>query len=230
MQQTRGRPVDAGKNEAFEKMCEWLETTDCDLLTLSDLIEKAKCLSGLQETYCEDWIKSKLLQRYGTRIFFAEVNGRRNVVCWRNMASFIINEKWYADRCKNVEDDARRIVIAAAKLIRSQIREVQTYSTDYYPTGNSIKDVNKLTEWMPSLLQEFTAKLVNNPVKAVAIGHCIINCVRPNTTISPLLFGVGVSLSRAFASKWMLNVLNRLGFSISYDEVGRYRQCVVRSG
>jgi len=89
-------------------------------LTLADLTEKCKNFSETSSVYCESWIKEKLLEKYGSRIFFAEVQGRRNVVCWHNMASFIINAKWYSDREKDVDDDAGSIVIAAAKLIRSQ--------------------------------------------------------------------------------------------------------------
>jgi hypothetical protein len=79
--------------------------------------------------------------------------------------------------------------------------------------------VKHVLEWIPSLLRKFTAQLVNNNVKITAIVHSIVNCFRPNTAISPLLFGVGVSLSHALASKWLLTALNRLGFSLSYEEV-----------
>jgi hypothetical protein len=51
-------------------------------VTLSYLIDKAKSLSGLEEFYSENWMKTKLSQRYGDRIFFVEINGHRNVLCW----------------------------------------------------------------------------------------------------------------------------------------------------
>jgi hypothetical protein len=37
-----GRPVDAGKQDAFERLCEWLEVTDIEMLTVKELVEKAK--------------------------------------------------------------------------------------------------------------------------------------------------------------------------------------------
>jgi len=46
--------------------------------------------------------------------------------------------------------------------------------------------------------------------------------------VSPLLFGIGVSLDYMFGSKTMLDMLSWLGFSASYDEVNRYKQCVVQ--
>jgi hypothetical protein len=84
-QNKRGRPLDSAKEDAFNKMCEWLETTDRDLLTLAELNESAKTVSGLDCMYSEKWLQSKLLERYGSSIFFADVNGRKNVICWRNI-------------------------------------------------------------------------------------------------------------------------------------------------
>ena len=42
--------------------------------------------------------------------------------------------------------------------------------------------------------------------------------------IAPLLFGLGVELDHIFESKWLINKLFRLGYSISYDEVTRFKQ------
>jgi hypothetical protein len=92
------RPVDSANLDAFNKTCEWLESTDSDLLTLAELMEKSKFFTGMSIAYSERWLKCKLLERYGARLFFADIHGRKNVICWRDMASFFINEKWYSDR------------------------------------------------------------------------------------------------------------------------------------
>lgn len=147
---TCGRPLDNDKLHAFDQLCDWLESTDCDLLTLEELIEKSKSFTDIKAAYSEKYLKCKLQERYGNRIFFAEVNGRRNVICWRNMALFIVNEKWYADRRDNVEDDAKRVVVAAAKLIRAEIKESGCFTTDVYPTADSINDIQKLEAWIPT--------------------------------------------------------------------------------
>ena len=52
-----------------------------------------------------------------------------NVICFKNMASTIISDKWYTDRKKNDQDESLRIVIAAAKLVKAQIHE-SAYTTD----------------------------------------------------------------------------------------------------
>lgn len=90
-----GRPSDGRKEEGFETLCTWLEETDCELLTLEELSEKATSVTSNDETYSKLWLKNKLKERYKDHIVFAEVDGPKNVICWRKMASYIASDKWY---------------------------------------------------------------------------------------------------------------------------------------
>ena len=45
----------------------------------------------------------------------------------------------------------------------------------------------------------------------------------------PILFGLSVEIDHTFGSKWLIIQLSRLGFSISYDEVTRYKHSVIQS-
>ena len=63
------------------------------------------------------------------------------------MAKYIINEKCYSEKIANIEDEAERIVITAAKIIRAEIRE-REYNTDSYPTNDDISNVKKSKEWI----------------------------------------------------------------------------------
>ena len=47
--------------------------------------------------------------------------------------------------------------------------------------------------------------------------------------ITPTLFGLGVEMDLVFGSRWLIDEMSRLGFSISYDEVNRYKQSVIQS-
>jgi len=49
------------------------------------------------------------------------------------MCSFIINDKWYAERNLDTEKESERIVRTAVKLIVSEIRSMQC-DLDSYPT------------------------------------------------------------------------------------------------
>ena len=60
-------------------------------------------------------------------------------------------------------------------------------------------------------------------------GHSIIQSARPRSVVTLTLFGIGVEMDHLFGSRWLVNELSRLGFSISYDEVNRYKQSVIQS-
>jgi hypothetical protein len=47
--------------------------------------------------------------------------------------------------------------------------------------------------------------------------------------IAPIPFGVGVAIEKSFVSKWLVNVLLRLGFSITHEEVVRLKQSAVKN-
>jgi len=77
-------------------------------------------LDGNSEVYTAKTLKQKLQEHYKDFIFFVEVEGRVNVVCFRNMAIYIINEKWYAETKTDEYEEEECIVITAAKIIREQ--------------------------------------------------------------------------------------------------------------
>ena len=89
-----GRPKDAGM-----MLCQWL------LYTLAELHDKMTEFSGGSDVYTPKWLKQKLHEYYEDFIFFAEVEGRGNVLCFRNMAGYIINDKWYFVKKENIEEE-----------------------------------------------------------------------------------------------------------------------------
>ena len=69
--------------------------------------------------------------------------------------------------------------------------------------------------------------LVPNEVKQASIGQVTIKAVKPTSYTPPLLLGLGVELDNLFASKWLINELSHLGFSISYEDITRYKHSVI---
>ena len=66
-------------------------------------------------------------------------------------------------------------------------------------------------------------------LKQTRIGQAIVQAARPRSVITPILFGLSVEMDHLFGSKWLVNELSHLGFSISYDEVTRSKQYVIQS-
>ena len=60
---------------------------------------------------------------YKENLFFAEVSGRKNVVCFRNMVNWITRDQWYDNKRQNADDEAKCIIETAAKIIKNKLKE-----------------------------------------------------------------------------------------------------------
>ena len=148
---------------------QWLESeAGAESYTLTELHDKMK-ISDNSEVYTVKRLKQKLQEYYQEFIFFAEVEGRGNVVCFKNMTKYIINEKWYSEKKANIEDETECIVITAAKIIRAEIRE-----REYNSTNDDISNVKKSKEFIPRHLQTLMKTIVSSELKQSSIGQCIV--------------------------------------------------------
>ena len=108
----------------FTMLCQLLKSeAGAESYMLTELHDKMKEISDNSEVYTIKRLKQKLQEYYKEFIFFVEVEGRSNVVCFKNMAQYIIHEKWHSEKKANIEDEAERIVITAEKIIRAEIRD-----------------------------------------------------------------------------------------------------------
>ena len=80
-------------------------------------------------------------KHYEGCIFFAEVEGCGSVLCFKNMAGYTINDKWYLEKKENIVEEAECLVSAAAKIVRAEIRE-RIHYTKSYPTNEDIANAN----------------------------------------------------------------------------------------
>ena len=224
-----GRRVDADLVAVFDEVCNWLEDYDDDLHTVVELQEQMRQrVSDPETVYSVKHLKRLLEQRYGNALVFASVSGRKDVICFKDMVSRILSDKWYADRQKDAGKESERIIEAAAKLLRASIMEVD-YDNETYPLNSVMRDRAIAKQWLPPLLQKFLQRLIKDEIKQIALGHSIVQCCRPRSVISPVLFGIGVSVDLVEGAQWLVKDLSRLGFSLSIDEVTRFKQSVVQS-
>ena len=206
-------------NDAFEKVCLWLENeADGELYTLKELHEKMSALSNdPTNIYSIKSLKLKLQEKCRDYIYFSEMPGRENVISFRQMANLILSE------LKKKESQTKEdIIIAAAKIIKAEIRELKK-PIDVYPTTAEISDFVISRLWIPEGLQTFLHQLVNSDTKRHCFKKCITQATWPRSIMCPLLFGLGVELDKIFGSKWVVDHISRLGYCISYDEILRYK-------
>ncbi|KAK6175982.1 hypothetical protein SNE40_014354 [Patella caerulea] len=225
-----GRPVDENKQDSFLLLCSWLESEgDAEIFSIKELHRQMGELACEgSEIYSEKALRMKLKSHYGEHIYFAYIGGsREEVVCFRNMASFIISDSWYQERKANQLEDSERIMVAAAKLIREEIRQ-REYTKREYPNPYDLNDYDSLCEFLTPSLLKLLQTLMKNDLKMVSIGHAIVQCVRPRSVISPIMFGLGAEMDLVFGSRWLNEELYALGFSVSYDEVQTFKHSILQ--
>ena len=119
--QKSGRPKDEDQEQAFSKMCSYLDSNDEEQLTITDLRGKMQeFLTGKDSLpYSNYYLKNKLKEHYGSSIHIAEGEGLHNVVTMREKTSQILRSYLKCTTQKvNEELQKKAIIETAAKLIK----------------------------------------------------------------------------------------------------------------
>ena len=83
------------------------------------------------------------------------------MLCLKELASYLVNEKWYTKRKTNTTDESKRIIQTAAKTILNEICS-QNYETDYYSHQLQLKTSKKMKTIFPKLWGSFFLYLSKN--------------------------------------------------------------------
>ena len=134
------------------------------------------------------------------------------------MTSFIL------ESFKNTKEQTPNdIITTAAKIIKSDIREI-TADKSKYPSTEELSDIDYETKWVPESLKIFLSSLVSSSLKQLGIGQCIVQASRPRSLIVPIPFGIGIDVDKSFGTKWLVDHLAKFGFSVTSDEVKLFKQ------
>lgn len=236
-----GSSADAKREDAFEKLCDYLEENNECQYDFEELQNIFLRLSPEVEPYTVTHFKRKLIQRYGNSLNFAVLPGKRSVICFSGASTNILSDNWYKNRnCDNEAEEELRLIKTAAAIIR---REIKSKSYDYsqFPT---IEDICKGgSELVPELLNVLITEIIQPTCtrqtsekiqrakqimerKKTAICHSIIRAARPRSFLSPAQLGTGVLLHRKFGSKVLIDTLCNMGVCVPYQEVLRYERSV----
>ena len=145
-------------------------------------------LSGSNNTYTPKRLKQKLLDRYGDHIYFSEVEGKTNVLSFRDMVNYI-SWSWHANKMDNTDDETNRIILTAAKIIKAEMRNA-TYDLNNYPCENDIKSSDRGLCFLPPPLRLLLKAIIPNQVKVIRIRRCIVSAAKPRSSLPPVLFGL----------------------------------------
>ena len=219
-----GRPQKKDAMCAFERLCDKLES-ECEneMYTLHQLHDMMSA-DDIDDVYSREYLKELLQNKYGNHIYFASRPGRDDVVGFSNFCDLVLHNKFFSDKNEGDGSEAERLVQKAAALIMAEIREFE-YNREFYPTADDINGDG--LKFLPPLLILLLKRLIRSPLKQAAIGQCIVHAARPQGSLMPLLFGVGVDSDQCDQQLHMK--LARLGFSLSVDEIRRYKYSVLNT-
>ena len=223
-----GRPEDDDKQQAFLKMCSYLEANDEEQITVADLANKMK------EYLCENdalgygnyYLKQKLQEHYENSVCFAQKDGLNNVVTMREKTSYILRSHFEAD--EDIDEEARKmkIIKTAARLLKSDIKTVVPSGTEKYPDTDMLQLDNAL-EYLPSSLRVFLDDLfvgTDKKQKIVEIGQSIFQAVRPRAVLAPAQIGLALQTHHLYRSRFIIDNLHKMGFAASYAEVLKFEK------
>ena len=118
------------------------------------------------------------------------------------------------------------IIRTAAKLISSEIKDIEI-NKEQYPSPNDIMLMEANLECIPEKLQLFLKHVIDikgSERKVTSIGQAIVQASAPRSVIEPLQLGLGVQLHHHFGSRYLIDLLNSLGFCCSYREVQMFKR------
>lgn len=224
-----GRPKDVLREEAFMQVIRNLQDSDEEQTTVYDLIdEMTKILSdGELQAYGLTHMKEKLYEHFGDKIIITEINGKKNVVTFRQKAASILSDFFHQSKSSNDETEKVRLIKAAANLIKTDIKCIEQ-SKDIYPTTLEMSSVDESLAFLPQSLLTFLGHLFvgkGKELRVASIGQAVMQATRPRVLNAPLQLGLGVQMHSHFASRFLNDTLYKHGFSVSYSEVSNYNKC-----
>ena len=122
-----GRPKYKERTDAFLEVAKFLEENDDEQITINDLVCRRdnNLADSEYDAYSYVHMQQKLQEHFGERIIETEINGKPNVVTFRSKAKTVLHD-FYGHRNADPDIEKIRIIETAAKLIRDDIKAVQT--------------------------------------------------------------------------------------------------------
>lgn len=198
------------------------DTDECEFKIEELQAKMQSFLAPSVEPYCAKYFINKLNEQFGNEIIITSGNTAQNFICFRKDLNKVIESKI----SRKLSGD--EILLAAAKILKSKVQNVPCHN-DEYPSFQEILTggVEKLPRELPLFMNALA--LSKNPSadqvrKCLAIQNAIVALIRPRY-ISPLLMGIGTLIHRRTASRYIVDILNAFGFSLSYQEIMKMQKC-----
>ena len=208
------------------EVANFLEENDDEQITISDLISKMEAILDGSEysAYSRAHMRSKLKEHFGDNIVIAHINGKSDVVTFRNTAATILQDFYNSRQKPDLSTEKIRLVQTASKLVKSDMKLVET-ENNCYPSYDDFESQDKCIAFLPETLRILLEGLIvgkGAKMKIASIGQAIMQASRPRVLLAPLQFGLGVQMHHHFGSRFLIDALHCHGFCCSYNEVQQF--------
>ena len=116
--QEGGRKVDDDRQRLLGKLFEWLDKEmENNLFTLDEVHEQMIKLDTTADkslVYAKRYLKEKILQKYGSQVYFTSQERRKDVLCFKDSTANIIRE-YHENKSDN--DEKTKIIKTAVKFL-----------------------------------------------------------------------------------------------------------------
>ena len=137
----KGRPENSVHKTAFFRVCDSIEENEEEQFQIPGLVNLMQTfLEDIHHTaYSKVYIKTKLKEHFGDRIFISGEIGNADIVTLTDTASSILRHYRKSQASPLTEEEEKfNIIATAAKLIKSDIRRETKSSVDFYPRKEDI--------------------------------------------------------------------------------------------
>lgn len=156
-----GRPIDSDQEQAFSRMCSYLEMNDEEQMTALYLRGKMEefLMDENSLPYTNYYLKKKMKERYGDSIYIAEGEGVNDIVTFREKTSHILRS-FYKEAQREGDEEAQKkaIIETAARLIKSDIKNGVPSVTDHYPKSEEL-ELDSALAFLPDTLRNMLNSL-----------------------------------------------------------------------
>ena len=96
---------------------------------------------------------SILKEHFGDRLVITHINGKSNVVTFRNTAAAILHDFYSSQQKPDRSSEKIRLIQTASKLIMSNIKLVET-GNNCYPSYDDFESQDKCISFLPETLKK----------------------------------------------------------------------------
>ena len=225
----KGRPLLINSESAFLEVIKYFESNPGEQVTVNELLDKMS--DRCEQPYSFSYMKKRILDHFGGSVVISELDGKRNVITFKNKADAILHSFYQRNNKQDSESEKMAVIKTAATLILSDIKSIAD-NKEEYPNPEKLKSLEENRDYVPESLLTFLKQIIdhkNSEKKILSIGQAIIQACMPRGVIAPLQIGLGVQMHHLYGSKLLIEILNSMGFCSSYTEIQRFESSAASS-